>query len=206
VHACYAALGSAIGGGLFVARIDDALAAEERQMLQGMAQVLGLALRNLRAIAVVRARQVLLETLLAIQRANIPTRTAAFRARGRHRGRLQPARAGRHRADAHGPHGTHQPDHAGQLPLAADRYAEALVAARAAMTAGELTGGGDLLAAPVHVNGAVSGSLVAIRPAGTDSAGTDSAALLAAFRAADQHGVDRTRTSSRRCVRRTAIR
>jgi diguanylate cyclase (GGDEF)-like protein len=69
VHACYAPLGSSIDGGLFVARIDDALSAEERQMLQGMAQVLGLALRNLRALTVVRARQTLLETLLAIQRA-----------------------------------------------------------------------------------------------------------------------------------------
>jgi diguanylate cyclase (GGDEF)-like protein len=88
--AAHAALGSAVGGGLIVARLDEGLGAEERQMLQGMAQVLGLALRNLRMLAVerslreegereaarrlellevVRARQALLETLLAIQRA-----------------------------------------------------------------------------------------------------------------------------------------
>jgi diguanylate cyclase (GGDEF)-like protein len=88
--AAHAALGSSIGGGLIVARLDEGLGAEERQMLQGMAQVLGLALRNLRMLAierslreegereaarrlelleVVRARQALLETLLAIQRA-----------------------------------------------------------------------------------------------------------------------------------------
>src|SRR5690242_8625163 len=83
VHACAASLGNAVGGGLLVGRLDEAMSAEERQMLQGMAQVLGLALRNLRALTVerslrrdrekeaerVRARQALLETLLSIQRA-----------------------------------------------------------------------------------------------------------------------------------------
>ncbi|BAL88335.1 putative diguanylate cyclase/phosphodiesterase with GAF sensor [Actinoplanes missouriensis 431] len=75
VNSAYAALGSGIGGGLVVARLDDEFSAEERQMLQGMAQVLGLALRNLRTLATERAlreegarRQALLETLLAVQR------------------------------------------------------------------------------------------------------------------------------------------
>ncbi len=88
-YAAHAALGSDIDGGLVVARIDEKFSTEERQMLQGMAQVLGLALRNLRILAteralreegareaqrrlelleIVRARQTLLETLLAIQR------------------------------------------------------------------------------------------------------------------------------------------
>jgi diguanylate cyclase (GGDEF)-like protein len=181
VHACYAALGSAIGGGLFVARIDDALAAEERQMLQGMAQVLGLALRNLRAIAVVRARQVLLETLLAIQRAisqREPLHSVLAAVTEGASNLLGQVGIALMLTDPTEPTNLIMPASFRWPPTGT---AEALVAARAAMTAGELTGGGDLLAAPVHVNGAVSGSLVAIRPAGTDSAGTDSAALLAAF-------------------------
>src|SRR5436190_22573521 len=43
----HAPLGSDISGGLVVARQDEAFSAEERQMVRGMAQVLGLALRNL---------------------------------------------------------------------------------------------------------------------------------------------------------------
>src|SRR4029453_10574119 len=70
--------------------VDDALSAEERQMFRGMAQVLALTLRSLRTLAAerslreereaeaarrlqllngLRTRELLLETLLAIQRA-----------------------------------------------------------------------------------------------------------------------------------------
>ena len=75
---------------LVICRIDDAFSGEERQLLQGMARVLGLALRSLRALRVERtlrtereleaaerlrlvdtlgSRQRLLESMLTIQRA-----------------------------------------------------------------------------------------------------------------------------------------
>ncbi|WP_430784527.1 diguanylate cyclase domain-containing protein [Actinoplanes sp. G11-F43] len=60
---------------LIVARADEPFSAEERQMLQGMARVLGLALRGLRTLEAERAlrqalerRELLLETLLRVQR------------------------------------------------------------------------------------------------------------------------------------------
>jgi len=56
-------------GLLVMARMDEQFGPEEQQMLQGMAQVLGLVLRSLRTLAAERARHQLLETLLAIQRA-----------------------------------------------------------------------------------------------------------------------------------------
>ncbi|MDQ1486120.1 MAG: hypothetical protein QOJ62_1813, partial [Actinomycetota bacterium] len=48
LFAVNASLGSGVPGTLVVARARDEFNAEERQMLQGMARVLGLALRNLR--------------------------------------------------------------------------------------------------------------------------------------------------------------
>jgi diguanylate cyclase (GGDEF)-like protein len=68
---------------LVVGRLDDAFGPEERQMLRGMAQVLGLALRSIRVLAAERhlraekerqatsaqTRQRLVESLLTIQRA-----------------------------------------------------------------------------------------------------------------------------------------
>jgi len=83
-------LGSEISGALVVARESDDFSAEERQMLQGMSRVLGLAVRNLRTLTIERGlrtereveaehrlvllgslsrRQRMLETLLTIQRA-----------------------------------------------------------------------------------------------------------------------------------------
>ncbi|GAA4969508.1 GGDEF domain-containing protein [Actinoplanes utahensis] len=63
------------GERLIVARTDEPFAAEERQMLQGMSRVLGLALRSLRTLAAERRlrqdlqrRERLLETLLHVQR------------------------------------------------------------------------------------------------------------------------------------------
>jgi diguanylate cyclase (GGDEF)-like protein len=90
VFTCWSALGESVQGLLVVCRVDAPFAAEERQMLRGMAQVLALSLRSLRTLAAERAlreerekeaaerlallcelrtRERLLETLLAIQRA-----------------------------------------------------------------------------------------------------------------------------------------
>ncbi|GAA3338719.1 hypothetical protein GCM10020358_19800 [Amorphoplanes nipponensis] len=89
-HSTVHPLGDDTGGRLVLGRRDAAFEAEERQMLQGMAKVLGLALRGLRTLAAERdlrrereqqaedrlvlvtaleKREQLLETLLQIQRA-----------------------------------------------------------------------------------------------------------------------------------------
>lgn len=59
----------ATDGRLVIGRIGEHYTAEEHQMLQGMALVLGLVLRNLETLRVERSRHHLVETLLAIQRA-----------------------------------------------------------------------------------------------------------------------------------------
>ena len=76
VHGCGVRLERGSTDGLVVARLNGAFGVEERQMFQGMAQVLGLALRNLRTVTAgqvllhaFQQRQRLLETLLDIQRA-----------------------------------------------------------------------------------------------------------------------------------------
>jgi diguanylate cyclase (GGDEF)-like protein len=76
VHACASRLERGSTDALVLGRLRVAFSGEERQMLQGMAQVLGLALRSLRTVeaertllGALRGRQRLLETLLEIQRA-----------------------------------------------------------------------------------------------------------------------------------------
>ena len=90
VHLTSAPLGEGTPGTLHVGRADEPFSTEERQMLRGMAQVLGLSLRSIRTLEAERAlrqerereaaerlellgelrtRERLLETLLAIQRA-----------------------------------------------------------------------------------------------------------------------------------------
>ena len=83
LHTASSALGDDIRGALVVARLDEEFDPEERQMLHGMSQVLGLALRSIRVLAAerslraekereassARTRQRLVETLLTIQRA-----------------------------------------------------------------------------------------------------------------------------------------
>jgi diguanylate cyclase (GGDEF)-like protein len=207
-HACYARFGSGIDGGLFVARLDDELSAEERQMLQGMAQVVGLALRNLRALAVerslredrereaahrlellevVRARQTLLETLLAIQRA-ISQREPLHSV-------LAAITEGA--SNLLGQVGialmlTDPTEPTNLIMAASFRWptigtADALAAAAEAMRANRMVEHRsqdeprfELHAAPVHVSGSVAGSLVAIQP---DAAEPDSdrASMLGAF-------------------------
>ncbi|XVV12455.1 putative bifunctional diguanylate cyclase/phosphodiesterase [Actinoplanes sp. CA-131856] len=82
LHAVANPLGDQAGEALVVARLAEPFAPEERQMLQGMGQVLGLALRSIRVLAAERhlraekerqatsaqTRQRLVETLLTIQR------------------------------------------------------------------------------------------------------------------------------------------
>ena len=90
LYAVPSALGDAVDGALVVARLDTPFTPEERQVLQGMAQVLGVALRSIRVLSAERTlraerereaaerlalleqaqtRQRLVETLLTIQRA-----------------------------------------------------------------------------------------------------------------------------------------
>jgi diguanylate cyclase (GGDEF)-like protein len=83
LEAVPSSLGADIHGTLIVGRCDEPFTPEERQMLQGMAQVLGLALRSIRVLEderslraerereteIARTRQRLVETLLTIQRA-----------------------------------------------------------------------------------------------------------------------------------------
>jgi diguanylate cyclase (GGDEF)-like protein len=68
MHATAGVLGRGADGALVIARFDGPFDAEERQMLRGMAQVLGLVLRSQRAMNELHTRQRLLETLLNIQR------------------------------------------------------------------------------------------------------------------------------------------
>jgi diguanylate cyclase (GGDEF)-like protein len=90
LHAVPGTLGADVPGTLVIARHEEPFSPAERQLVQGMAQVLGLALRSIRALSAERAlraardgeaaerlvlldslrtRQHLVETLLAIQRA-----------------------------------------------------------------------------------------------------------------------------------------
>jgi diguanylate cyclase (GGDEF)-like protein len=83
LHAAPSSLGAENSDALIVARMDEPFSPEERQMLQGMAQVLGLALRSIRVLSAERhlraekerqastaqTRQRLVESLLTIQRA-----------------------------------------------------------------------------------------------------------------------------------------
>jgi diguanylate cyclase (GGDEF)-like protein len=61
-------LSTAVSGRLVVGRFEAAFIAEEEQMLRALATVLGLVLRNLRSLAVERARHNLLRNLLEVQR------------------------------------------------------------------------------------------------------------------------------------------
>jgi diguanylate cyclase (GGDEF)-like protein len=209
-HAAHSALGSAIGGGLIVARLDDAFGAEERQMLHGMAQVLGLALRNLRMLAVerslreerereaahrlellevVRARQSLLETLLAIQRAisqREPLQSVLDAITAGASELLGAAPIALVLADPADP-ATLFMASTSRWPVSAASTGAALAAAAESMatesTIRHIDRGAEadrLRAAPVHVSGGIAGCLVANRPDTSGPEG-DSTDLLSAF-------------------------
>ncbi|MEU4562752.1 EAL domain-containing protein [Actinoplanes sp. NPDC023936] len=190
VNSAYAALGSGIGGGLVVARLDDEFSAEERQMLHGMAQVLGLALRNLRTLATERAlreegarRQALLETLLAVQRSisrREPLQSVLDAITDGASGLLgqvpvalvlcDPAEAGSLIVASR----AHWPEPAATASVVLGPAADAIAAAQ---TVRRRSPSGDrMTATPVHAGGLVAGSLVA---AGLGDA--DSSHVMTAF-------------------------
>ncbi|GAA2643901.1 putative bifunctional diguanylate cyclase/phosphodiesterase [Paractinoplanes durhamensis] len=182
---------------LIVARLDEPFGPEERQMLQGMAQVLGLALRSIRVLAAERhlraekerqatsaqTRQRLVESLLTIQRAisarrplpeilDAVTSGAAELLDGATVALLL-AEGGQDRrlsvaSTCGGTDG--EPAHES--------------AARAAMAAGSVLirpdSTGTAIAAPVRVTGEMAGCLVAHLPGGTEQH-TEQRDQLAAF-------------------------
>jgi diguanylate cyclase (GGDEF)-like protein len=171
---------------LVVARADEPFAAEERQMLQGMARVLGLALRSLRTLEAERQlrlarereaverlelvealerRERLLETLLRVQRSasQLPLAEVLDMITSGAAGLLDGVMAALVLRDAVASVSGEPLD---GLVFAADR----------AVTAGAPITCGDLEAAPVHVNGDVAGALVIATGAPSDGVSIDSAA------------------------------
>ncbi|GGR12672.1 hypothetical protein GCM10010168_33010 [Actinoplanes ianthinogenes] len=165
---------------LVVARADEPFTAEERQMLQGMAKVLGLALRSLRTLAAeqhlrleqereaaarlvlveaLERREMLLETLLRVQRAA---------SQGTPLGELLDAITSGARAlleDGGAALVLHDVDDPSILAVAslagAFRHRDAILhAAGRAMTAGRPVADGLLAAAPVHIGDRVAGGFV----------------------------------------------
>ncbi|MGX6606813.1 diguanylate cyclase domain-containing protein [Micromonosporaceae bacterium Da 78-11] len=193
-------LGEAYPGTLVVARADAAFAAEERQMLQGMARVLGLALRGLQTLAVERAlrieqeqavaarlelvealrkRERLLETLLRIQRATGQRAPLQEVLDSVTRG------AGDFLDGAPVALVLRDEDTTLVASLtpgneAARQDGDVRDAAGRAMAASRTVGHGPLLAAPVHSSGDVAGSLV-IGPSPAAIREQDRRDVLAAF-------------------------
>ncbi|MFC4072042.1 diguanylate cyclase domain-containing protein [Actinoplanes subglobosus] len=179
---------------LIVARADEPFAAEERQMLQGMARVLGLALRSLRTLEAERQlrleqereaiarlelvealerRERLLETLLRVQRSagQLPLAEVLDMITSGAAGLLDGATVALVLRDA--------------VASVSGEPCEGLVfAADRAVTAGAPITCDDLEAAPVHINGDVAGALVIAVPSGAAGPGVRDAErrdVLAAF-------------------------
>jgi diguanylate cyclase (GGDEF)-like protein len=195
LHAVASSLGGEHADALIVARLDDPFGPEERQMLQGMAQVLGLALRSIRVLAAERRlraererqannaqnRQRLVETLLTIQRAISSRRplpeildavtSGAADLLGEATVALLLAEGGPDRrltvASTFGD-GVTPPESVAR---------QAMAGASVLISPDET---GTVIAAPVRVTGEMAGSLVAHLPGGTDQHAEDRD-LLAAF-------------------------
>jgi len=208
LHAAAARLDGDVSGHLVIGRADEQFTGEERQLLQGMASVLGLALRSLRTLQTERAlrtereregeerlllldtlgqRQRLLESLLTIQRAishRAPLQTVLDAVTSGAAQLLSNAFValvltdpveGRHRIES------------SAVPADDDEDHEALVMAAAAECAvldGIVTriserGGPTVWAAPVHIEGITTGSLVTV--VGRKAADVDRRAMLDAF-------------------------
>jgi diguanylate cyclase (GGDEF)-like protein len=206
-------------GGLIVARAHREFGAEERLMLHGMAQVLGLALRGLhtlgteralreqrereaeerlRLLAAVGTRQRLLETLLSIQRAiskRRPLQEVLDAVTEGASGLLDNAvvalvlrRSGSEKLTVASEFSAPTPDGSGEAESAGAAAQVLTGAAQAMRVNGVVTQAvvdqqgvpGMMLAAPVHVNGAVNGSLVAFTTAGYSHI-AEYRELLAAF-------------------------
>jgi diguanylate cyclase (GGDEF)-like protein len=209
LHAAAAGLNGEVSGHLIVGRIDDEFNGEERQLLQGMANVLGLALRSLRTLQAERRlrterereaaerlrlldklgqRQRLLESLLTIQKA-ISHRTQL-------RNVLDAVTSGAAQLlnDAFVALVLTEPGSdrnrivSSAAPANDTQDHDALVMATAAESAevhGVVTrvSGADgltALAAPVHIEGNTTGSLVTVAPSNIDDV-SDRREMLAAF-------------------------
>jgi diguanylate cyclase (GGDEF)-like protein len=190
VHAVPSQLGAGLSGALILGRLDEPFAPAERQTLQGMAQMLGAALRSIRALEAertVRAERErearLVETLLTIQR--------AISSRGPLQEILDAITAGA--ADLLGgasvtliltdPDARIASASAPGIPVGERHYAAAREAMQTcSLYVHELPGGegGTVIAAPVQVTGEAAGSLVARLGCRAQAAGHD-ADQLAAF-------------------------
>ncbi|GIM95060.1 hypothetical protein Ato02nite_068530 [Paractinoplanes toevensis] len=197
LHAAPNPLGGEPADALIVARLDQPFSPEERQMLQGMAQVLGLALRSIRVLAAERhlraekerqatsaqTRQRLVESLLTIQRAisaRRPLPEILDAVTGGACELLDGATVALLLAEG-------GPDR--RLSVAStcggtDGEPQPEGAARAAMAAGTVVirpdATGTVIAAPVRVTGEMAGCLVAHLPGATDQY-TEQRDQLAAF-------------------------
>lgn len=183
-------LGRSVDGTLMVARMVDSFGPEEEQMLQGMAQILGLVLRNLRALATERTRHLLLEQLLSIQRAishRRPLHEVLDAVTAGTAGLLGEAGVSLVLADPLDADRLIVASRYGSAATAEDESAALTAATRAMITNRLVTADADqdptlprVIAAPVHVNEDIAGSLVAQpRDGAAHSAGQRE--LLAAF-------------------------
>jgi len=203
LNAAVSPLGEGAPGSLLVCRVADPFSAEERQMLRGMAQVLGLSLRSLRTLAAERAlrrereqeaaerlvllgelrtRERLLETLLAIQRAIFTRRPLQEVLDAVTRGAssvLEGAGVALMLTDPAADAGLTVAStcalFGGPEPTHLTVAAEAVAADRVSQD-----DSGSVLSAPVHVSGDAAGSLVVSTVAGSRPA-SEQQELLAAF-------------------------
>lgn len=186
---------------LVVARADEPFAPEERQMLQGMAKVLGLALRGLRTIATeqqlrlerereaearlvlleaLERRERLLETLLRVQRATgqgTPLGEVLDEITLGARKLLDDGIAALVLHDMDDPDTLTVASASGGLSAGRDLV---LAAARRAMAAGEAVTDGKLAAAPVYIGDRLAGGFV-IAGHGGDVRESERRDVLAAF-------------------------
>jgi diguanylate cyclase (GGDEF)-like protein len=200
VHLVSSLLGDTTPGSLLVGRVEEEFSAEERQMLRGMAEVLGLSLRSLRMLGTERAlrrereqeaterlallgelrtRERLLETLLAIQR-------AIFTRRPLQEVLDAVTRSASTVLDGAGValilKGGSEVSTASTCALPTGLAPHHFRLALEAMTADQVTGDDDrtTLAAPVHVSGDAAGSLV-VQHGDDGRSATERRELLAAF-------------------------
>jgi len=208
MNAASAPLDGDISGRLVVGRIDDAFTGEERQLLQSMASVLGLALRSLRTLDAERAlraerervaaerlqlldtleqRQRLLESLLAIQRAishRAPLQSVLDAVTNGAAGLLTDAFVALVMTDADGKYRVTSACPADDISV----HRELVIATATAALTGAVLNHSDVgpahvhsaLAAPVHIEGEPAGCLVTVNIP-TDAPAADRQETLAAF-------------------------
>jgi diguanylate cyclase (GGDEF)-like protein len=209
LHSSAARIDDDLSGHLVVGRIEDEFTGEERQLLQGMASVLGLALRSLRTLQTERTlrterereaserlrlldtlsqRQRLLESLLTIQKAisrRAPLQTLLDAVTSGAAKLLNDAFValvltepvdGHHRIVSSASPANDAHDH-GMLVIEAAAESAAL---DGVVTLVSDAGGCTVLAAPVHIEGITTGSLVTVVLANVADIG-DRREMLAAF-------------------------